>query len=222
MLIKDVHLAIKQKLNKLSTNYGQEVTALAINSAINQAQYHWLDIRLKQEELNDTIQRELQHLIQTKPLDFKIVSKDLFYEYSVELPEDYYHYSNLKVKISDCIHLYSFLVENSNINSYLSNDSTRPDNDWEQSLITFKDNKLYLYTESAIESATLDYYKKPAKVDLKTQYKHLDGSPTQDVDLEFEDSSAYEIIDLATLLLAGNINDPNRIQSQSNLVQTFS
>jgi len=228
MNIKTCHLYLTDKLNKLSSNFNQNLPFHSTVRAINEAMYYWLDERLKVEERDKTIQRELQFLIINKELS-PVLIEDKFNEY--DIPEDYYHPSLLTVdaRLDQCfICIHCNLIENANVSMLLNDEVTRPDYDWEQCFYTIRNNRIAIYKDSDITKNNYDldkivlyYYRKPINVNMASN--HLDelGILTTDVDLEFPESSSYEILDIAAKILAGNINDQGRFQYNSQLTQEY-
>ena len=225
MNIKLAYLYLTDKLNKLSSNFNQNLAYHVAVRAINEAQYYWLDERLKAEEVNKTVQRELQFLLQkVEPSLFAEESK--FNEYS--LPQDYYHPSLLDITVSldGCeLSVDNDFIENANVSTYLQDEMTRPDYAWEQIFSTFRDNKLAVYKDTTpgyeITKIVLHYYRRPVIVDMASGHVNVDGTLSQDIDLEFAESASYEILDIAAKILAGNINDQGRFQYNHQLTQEY-
>jgi hypothetical protein len=225
MDIQVAYLYLTDKLNKLSTNFNQNLPPHVAVRAINEAQYYWLDERLKVEEMNKTIQRELQFLlVKQEPVLF--ADDPLYTEYT--LPANYYHPSLLDVTVRtpDCtFNVENDFIENANVNTFLADEMTKPDYKWEQIFSTFRDNKLAIYKDTTpdytIDKVVFHYYRKPAQVDIASGHKNVDGLFAVDVDLEFPESSCYEILDIAAKIIAGSTNDQARVQYNHQLTQEY-
>ncbi len=218
MLITEVYSIILDKMNNLGSNFNQSVSANKAMVALDQAQYFWYDERLKVQEITKTVQRELQSFLVTKE-----VSGDVKKGYiTVELPDNYYHHSLVLLKPISCNNIFpSTLKEQSNIGVLLQTDTTKPSLLWEQSFCTIASNKLDIYLDFTPEWIKFSYYKKLTKPDLQTDYKHLDGNKTTNVDLEMENSSLFEIIEIACLILSGNFNDQFKVQFRDKLIKEY-
>jgi len=193
--------------------------------AINEAQYYWLDERLKLEEMNKTVQRELQFLIEKEePLLFESTTN--YNEY--HLPDNYYHPSLLEIEanLDGClVGIENDFIENANVSVYLHDEMTRPDYAWEQTFSTFRNNKLAVYKDTTpgydISKIVFHYYRRPVLVDMASSHVNVDGVLSTDIDLEFSESASYEILDIAAKILAGNINDRGRFQYNQSLSQEY-
>lgn len=218
MLITEVYSIILDKMNNLGSNFNQSISANKAMVALDQAQYFWYDERLKVQEITKTVQRELQSFLVTKE-----VSGDVKKGYiTVELPDNYYHHSLVLLKPISCNNIFpSTLKEQSNIGVLLQTDTTKPSLLWEQSFCTIASNKLDIYLDFTPEWIKFSYYKKLTKPDLQTDYKHLDGNKTTNVDLEMENSSLFEIIEIACLILSGNFNDQFKVQFRDKLIKEY-
>jgi hypothetical protein len=224
MKANECYLILLDKLNKLNTNFSQTLQPHNAVRAIREATYYWYDERLRLEEATKMRQQELQHLIVP---DYMLDVFETTLKYvSYKKPNDLYFISNIS-----CLGLYGtcksrlnvHLIENSNLEVILLDDSSRPDFSWEQTVYVLKEDKIFIYKDkptSGIGSAQIDYYRKPKEFDI-VGYKHFSGIQSTDSDLDFNDSSAYEILDLAASIIAGNINDAGRTQHNKLLYTEF-
>ena len=218
MLITEVYSIILDKMNNLGSNFNQSISANKAMVALNQAQYFWYDERLKVQEITKTVQRELQSFLVTKEV-IGDVKKGYI---TIELPDNYYHHSLVLLKPISCNNIFpSTLKEQSNIGVLLQTDTTKPSLLWEQSFCTIAANKLDIYLDFTPEWIKFSYYKKLTKPDIQTDYKHLDGNKTTNVDLEMENSSLFEIIEIACLILSGNFNDQFKVQFRDKLIKEY-
>lgn len=221
MTVQEVYLHYSDKLNKLTTNTEQWLTYPSFVRIINEAQYTWTEQRLKLEEVNKTRQNELQRLLKDIPLGSKTTNPNSVY-YS--LPDDYLRFSRLEVnaKKGSCERkLYTFLAEEGNLNVLLSDAMSNPSFEWEETLTTVKDNKLYIYTDTTftIESGIFTYYRKPKRIDI-AGYETLTGQSSNS-DPEWTNAEIYEIINLGVQIASGNTQDQFRYQTISQENQAF-
>ncbi len=220
MKIKEAYIELLDKCNKLSSNANTKLEVHVAIRAINEAQRYWYDIRLKKSESDLTVQRELQHLIKTKTLNLDTEQKD----YNVyTLPSDYYHINQLKVlaKKSNCEHyLDTFFTENANTQELFLNEQFTPDFEWQQTIASIKNDLILIYKKDFDITVELDYFKKLRQVDMKSNYVHIDGTASTDIDLEFEGSSADEILNIAAMLITGNTSN-SAYQIHMNNIKMF-
>lgn len=218
MVINEIYTVLLDKLNHLGSNFKQDIPAHKAMSALDQAQLFWYDERLKIVDSTKTVLGELQHLIGTKELTTEKYKGYI----STNLPEDYYQFSNLLLYKDSCDLVFSSdLIEYGNLGAYLETDTTRPSLIWEQSFCTIHNNVLDIYVDFIPDKAKLAYFKKLISPDMETGYTHLDGSPTENITLNFEGSSLYEIIEIAAMILAGNFNDTTKLQIRDKLIKEY-
>ncbi len=213
MRLLEGYLYVLQKLNKLTTNSNQKIAKYHFVQSFNRAQYTWLDFKLRQEEANETIQRQLRQLL-TQGENLKLKSKkDIYSLY--ELPLNYYHTSNIigysngcKVDISE--------VEEGNAASLWFNDMSAPSLEFEQSFASFESKYLKVYKKNfEFTKVNLTYYRRPNKVDLASGFINADGNESKNIDTEWEDSNLYEILDIVVKDISLDIMDAGRFQLMS-------
>jgi hypothetical protein len=213
-------LILKDKLNKLNTNFSADLQHHTAVRVINESISYWYDERLRLEDATKVRQREIQHLIKSEILS--VIENTVLYN-AYNLPFDFLQVSLINTEVSNAcsLNLVTFLIENSNVGIYLNDEMSKPDYDWEQTFATLRNNKLVIYKDT-LENliVTLHYYKKVNKFDI-VGYTHLDNTLSTNVDLEFEGSSAYEILDIAAKIIAGNINDIGRTQHNQALSSEY-
>lgn len=186
-------------------------------AAINKAQLHWAEARARVSERDGIIVDELQILLEE--LDKQGVKKGSGFRtrYEVKLPDNYFHLVRAD-STTTCGPLFIRRVEEGNINALLEDAYTRPSMEWEEALGTLFDGHLRVYTGGfSIGNVEVKYYRLPQPVDIEGYTK--DGTASVNVDLEFNGSSAQEIIDLAALISSSDVNDQARWQSLSQLIQ---
>ena len=98
---------------------------------------------------------------------------------------------------------------------------SNPSFEWEETLTTVKDNKLYIYTDTTftIESGIFTYYRKPKRIDI-AGYETLTGQSSNS-DPEWTNAEIYEIINLGVQIASGNTQDQFRYQTISQENQAF-
>lgn len=218
MDIKKVYRALIFKLNKLGTNANQNISYPQFVYLINQAQLTWAEDRMKLVERTGVIQEELRQLLQV----FKPASVSHTAEHtSFILPADYFHYARLSADVKGCSSkVYGKRVEEGNISALLTDAFTRPASAWEECLVTLFKNSLRVYTDALLENIELSYYRYPVQVDIEG-YTKEDGTPSSNVDLEFDEADAYEIIDFAAMLAASDIGDGTRFQEKAQQTNRY-
>lgn len=194
---------VQNRLNRLSTNYGDNIPKYQFVEAFNAAQLHWCEDRFKIDQTNITRKDEIQRLIVDTNIK-QLVSKDNYYE--LDLPEDYLHYIR-SISLTPCP-VYNFLKKEGDINRLLLDEFWKPSLEWQETICTIKDSKLRIYVDNfTIESVNLIYYRFPIPINLSTGYNDVNGTATFNQDPEFKGSSLLEILNLTCQLISGDTSD---------------
>lgn len=214
MDINQVYRETEFRLNKLASNSGQRVPLPQFVAAINKSQLQWAEARARISERDGIVTDELRPILAP---DYVKQGVHKTNRYDIGLPEDYFHLVRAS-STTDCGPLYIRRTEEGNINSMLQDPYAKPSKEWEEALGTLAGDTLRAYTgDFKIGPVTITYYRNPRPVDIKGYIK--DGVPSTDIDLEFDGASAYEIIDMACLILASDTGDKERFQTLSQIVQ---
>ena len=210
MTIKECYLYVLDRLNNNTTNSNQEITGHSFIRTMRAATYLWVDQRITNQEVTAKVQQELQRLVVTKKLTGQ--KKDGFYRFV--LPSNFYHRINFRVAATSTVHncesmLEGVLVESANLASYLNGDDTRPNFEFEQTIVTIEGDHINVYyRDFTVDHLLLTYYRKPVSVNMATGFHDENNIPTVDVNPEFDDSDVYEILNLTALMIAGDTSSP--------------
>ena len=217
MILLEGYSYVLQKLNKLATNTNQKIPKYVFVQSFNKAQYTWLDLKLRIEESNKTTQRETYQLLVTND---KLTLKESADKYNFyELPEDYYHASNITGSVNGCL-VDIQIIEEGNSKSLWFDDVSTPSLEFEQSFASFENKYLKVYKKDfEYSEVSLTYYRKPIKVDLESGFKNLDNSVSKNIDTEWENSNLYEILDIVVRDLASDIADNSRYKTISQIIK---
>lgn len=209
MTIAECFFTVKERLNKLSSNSKQNIEPYSFVYAFNKAQAHWVEDRIKVEEANKVRTQEIQQLLKTSTLNC--------INSLIDFPTDFLHIERVTPNASknQCFKaLYStHLVEEGNLPELITNDSTKPSFEWEETFYTLQDNKIKIYsTDFDIKTAEVVYYRRPIQVDI-VGYEKLDKTLSTSIDPEFNDASLQEILDITVAVLSADIADQFRYQT---------
>lgn len=216
-----VLIKVKQRLNKIDSSDYDNIEAWQIREAFNKAQLEW--VRRQIHGNNKTQEGDEETKMRVDDLQIiltptKLKSKDHLEYYETEdIPKDYLYFKRLTPMVSkgECKGkaINSYLREEANVDSYLTDWAFIPSFDFEETFHTMLNNKFRVYTglDFKIKEIKLIYYRKPREIDFGN-CQHLDGSPGRDVDPEFKDDVVELIIDDAVSILAGDMESPNQFQ----------
>lgn len=215
MTVKEAYLYFTNAVNKLSSNSGLNIPKAVFVSTFNAVQTQWVEDRVKMNELNKIRMDEIQQLMVSTKLNVK---KEEQY-YTIDLPENYYHYLRSYSYVGDCT-IDNWLVREGDINVLLNDEFWKPSLEWGETICTLGGNKLKVYYDDfAIKNVNLIYYRYPVAINMADGYLDTNGQPTVDVDPEFLGSSVIEILNLTAQLTAGEIGDNERYTVFTNRTQ---
>jgi hypothetical protein len=209
MTVLECYQYIQNRLNKLSTNAGDNIEKFQFVEAFNACQLIWAEDRFKMDEVNTVRIDELQILLKTVDLiPIKVENKNY---YEIALPTDYFHYKR-SVSNTPC-QITNWLKKEGDINQLLNDEFWKPSIEWGETICTIVGKKLRIYVDNfSISNLELLYYRYPTQINMKTAYPDANNDPTVDIDPEFQVSSLIEILNYTCLLLSGDTADQLNIQ----------
>lgn len=227
-----IQLKIKQRLNKLDSADYDNIDCWKIVEAFNKGMVSWCRRNLHGTNLKNTGDEQskrriddLQILLKEEPIT--LTKKELYYESTLPLPDDYFEWKRVSAKADNgCCDkkrkLLIYLVEEGNIDELLRDAHKKPDYKWGETFCTLKSNKILIYTndEFSVENAKLSYYRQPVRIEIAgcvdpyTQQLSL-----VDIECEFKDDIVELFVDEAAKILAGDIESFNQQQISSSQVE---
>ena len=195
MIYEWIYTRVKDKLNKWSSNSGQNVPERVFIDTFNEAYLHWYNRLIKIKDKNQDIQESLQTFLREECIKPKKGKLSLL----IDLPEDYFYYSRVYGNCTngECEHeVYANPREESNVNRLLKDGFHKPSFVWQDTFFTLGKDQIRFYTDNFnCDDIVLVYYKCPTLL-IKDGKIEIDK-----VDLE-------EVIDLTVQILSGDIQDP--------------
>ncbi len=228
MQVQTVILKIKLRLNKSDSQDYDLFEDFQLTEAYNKAQSDWVRRQLVGTNILHQGDEESEHriddlniLLKTRKLTMS--KANLYYE-SNSLPwltsDEYMAFKRLEVyATSDCCKdprmMIIYLVEESNIPNYLTDDNKKPSFEWGETIGTMVGRKVRIYTnnEFDVSSTSLMYYRQPRKIQIAGVSDPYTGLiSAADVIPEFKDDVVETIIDDAAAILAKDIENYNMAQ----------
>lgn len=210
-----LQIKIKERLNKLASYDYDNIECWQVVEAFNKAQIEWARREVYNGETTKESLDNIQPLLKEVPI--KGSNKELYYE-TVKFPQDYLAFKKVIVRGSNnnCnnITFKTYLVEEQNIEHYLSDPLTKPSFPWRETIITLVGNKARVYTngEFTIDNARLGYYRNPIPIQIAGCTNDRGYITSKDVECEFKDSIAELLVDECVAILAGDIESWNQHQ----------
>lgn len=203
LTVNECYLYAQDRLNKLSTNAGDNISKYSFVLAFNAVQYQWCEDRAKLEETNTIRKDEIKQLLEYtsgKP----VFIKDNYYEF--KLPTNYFHHVR-STSVVEC-EIANRLVKEGNINTLVHNENWKPSIEWGETLCTLIGDSLRIYVDNfSISNVNLVYYRYPQKINLNDGHSDINGITTEDIDPEFKGASLIEILNETCQLLAASTAD---------------
>jgi len=222
------NLRIENALNKLSTGANQNIASWKKQEAVNKAvldlcrrQIHGANQFREGKEASVVRVDDLQVLLKVQKLSGS--DKGLFF-LSSKLPTDYFGYSRVTPICSKdtCtnIRIPSILIEDSNVDVYLTDGEKQPSFDFEQSFHTLAGGRVRMYhnKDFIVNELELSYYKLPQYIEFPNTPLPT-GGVGKDMEWEFKEDFCHLIIEEAISILAANIQDANTLQVASQKVE---
>lgn len=230
---------IDQRLNKLSTNFHQEIPIEDKLISLNESQLKLIKIKVDQNNVYklglDAFKKryqDLQFLIENQedhPLDCVLGDKYLnkyivpvgsltpnmmFYIDSYILADK----GHCKDRVISCN---PDLIKHADIQLLLRNNNFKPSFEFQETIVDISSDELHVYTDGTFspKKLYLSYIRYPKEID-KAGYIKLDGSASVDQDCELEDYLKDELLDLAVEKLAMYTENISAVQSAQNSKQT--
>jgi hypothetical protein len=212
---------IKQRLNKKDSKDFDNIDCLAITEAFNKYQLQWTLAAIRQGESSKEIVEELAPMLKKK--EMKGTNLKTYFE-SESLPSDFLSVSKIIVKATkeNCptpATIRVTLVEPSNTDDYARDWVTAPSFEWRESYFTIEGDKIKVHTENdfTVTGIELHYYKYPREITL-IGCEDEQGQPTSDTESEYGDRVIEKLIDGASSIIAGDIENFNQVQINSQRV----
>lgn len=209
---------IVYRLNKSATADFSNIDKDPASEAINKALSDWIrrtvhGINIPREGSEESRMRidDLQPLL-SPPKKIAMTDKGVYSE--GDIPKDYRYFNRLFfTHKDDCgsLDIGSDIVEDSNVNVYLTSDGKRPSLDFEQCfhIISGKKFKIYHNKEFEFSESTLSYYKNPKKYNANKP----------DEVFELKDDVMELVIDEAAKIIAGDTTDQFQYQRNGTSVE---
>ncbi len=205
---------IDTALNKLDSRDYSWINNWHKEAALNKAQNDWFrrqvhgsNLMLEGDEESRQRVDDLQHLLKERKLTFSKADK---YYRSEKLPEDYRYFKRVNATVlnSNCeINIKSTLVEEANVDEYLTDYMFQPSLDFEETFHTICDNTIHLYhnEDFEIEKMVLKYYRNPKEIRIPEPEEYKEELLEEK--WEWKDDTAELIIDEAIKNIAGSLED---------------
>lgn len=212
---------LDMKLNKLATNEHQSISDANKILALNEAQLKLLKYKAESFDSIKSIYKDLQILV--LPNEELTVTKtnDVYNSYYANLDnltkEFYLILEGMTLCSKEgCTNRSVYIprvVKHGDVYTWLKNTNTEPSFEYQETIATISDGKLYIYTDGTFEVNKLyiTYVRYPQKINI-AGYIDFDGTPSFDQDCELYDELEDELLNLAVLELAINTENVPLVQ----------
>lgn len=237
MVIRGMHYDAKQKLNKIDSQQYRNLRVPELDWKINEAYEIFVKSiaqpRIKNHLGFETSQRSIDDIRTIVVDDYSITPSKLDeYTYSVEIPKDYMFYVSAKAVIGKegCTDRIATCIPRQHDDKHELSPFDNSSFEWKEVNIRFYKDGIKVFSDGTftIKKIRLDYIRKHAYIHnaqdfLPTSsYTLPDGTVlTGTQDCELPDHTHREIIDIAVLIITGDIQsgDYQLKQAKTNLNQ---
>lgn len=208
MEIKKVYLKFTDRINKLSSNQGAHIGGLRqFVDTFNEATYSLISEYLRIDSMTDEI-REFLAVIRTSD-EITGFERGRFFLFS--LPDNFEHLDNFYVSAQKggCTHdLYVWPVASGEESIRYVDELTCPDFEFQETFYTQIGSDLRVYVKDFILlKMYLTYYRRPNLVNIEG-FLMEDGSPSFNVDPEWDGRNLEKILDRAARIHLRNTTNP--------------
>ena len=233
MNVRAMHYDIKLKLNKIDSNQNRIFRIPEIDMVLNEACNTFIksvaEPRIAPQLGFETSQRTIDDIrtlvINNKELIPVRISNT---EYYVELPDNYMFYisSYVDLKRGNCSSRESRCILRQHDDMFKESPFDKSSYEWKEVNITFYEKGIKIHTDGTfeIEKLKLNYIRKHAYIHNaqdflpNREYKDFYGNIlTGSQDCELPEHTHNEIVDIAVLILAGNLGLPEYQFKQAKL-----
>jgi hypothetical protein len=216
MKIEEAYLRFVNQVNRNLTNNNINVDKPRFILLFNDISNRYLSWIL--EKRNEDVIRYVAPLLVLDKALVKVATEQRHEDF--ELPKDYFDLSNLTVFASskNCglVQLKTWEIKNEDLEEKYYDEFNSPSVEWAETFYTTASNKIAVYKKDfSIDKANLSYYRYPKQVDI-SGYIHMDGSPSQSIDPEFDDKVVNKILIAMSKEFAAINEDTQRYQVDSN------
>ena len=212
MNIQEAYINFLTIVNRNLTNNNADVDEARFIISFNSTQVKYLEWILNKR--NEDQIRYASTLLKDSNLKLKdkLDNKNLY-----SLPEDYFDFSNLRVKAGDkkCkdVDLHTFEVKTEDLQELLNDKFNEPSLKYRETFYHLSGKEsLSVYKKGfEVSDVILSYYKYPDKVDIEG-YIHIDGTKSKNIDPVWDSKATYRILTAMAKQYAANINDPNKYE----------
>ena len=221
MKSREVYKRYLLKINKNDTNEGINILPSLFVLMFNSEAQRWLGQKLTDDGDNIKLDH-LDTLLETDVELSEIKAGIGWKEY--QLPKDFYRHSSSYAIASkgNCtgVTVYYFEKKALGLSAILADDFNKAHFDYEEGPMIITQNRIKAYTgDFEIEKFLASYYRVPVAIDI-AGYKHIDGTPSTDVDCELDDHSVDEVLNRLTLEIVREYENSEAFQYAKERIAT--
>lgn len=227
-----LQIKIKQRINKLASSDYDNIQCWQISEAFNNATLKWIRQQLigynlykSGDEGSKNLIDDLQVLISNVNLTFNTLPD---YVETIVIPSNFLYFKRLEVyaKTDNCStprRMIAYQAQQADVAVLLEDDLSGPSFEWGETFFVIGGNRLRIYTKGkfTVTGVTLIYYRRPLDIKIKDCVNPSTGVvETVNVNSEFKDDIAEILADYAATILAGDIEQVNQYQINSEKVKS--
>lgn len=157
MIISKMHWLFKERFNRSSSNFYPDYAPMQIDQFINDA----VEILLQKHASREDKQLFFDMLSPLLIKDTITGSEGL---YNLQKLKEPYFYTKRIIANTDCGPMKVIIEGHGRLNDILLDAFQKPSNKWRRVIGVFEGSNVRIFSESTVESLTIDYYKYPKQV----------------------------------------------------------
>lgn len=215
-LYYELHLLVNKSNSQSNVNIEKPHFVQLFNREYSKWLYEVLNNKNKDNSVND-----LQELLITEVLLDISEKKEQYNTYL--LPISFFNYSESKIEaVKDkCTKkLYAYNIHPKEINVYLQDEFSKPSFEWEETIVSISNNKLYIYKNNfEINKCYLSYYKDVDNLELEGYIK-LNGEHSKNIDINLSDVYKRQVLDRVAKELTREFENVQAFQLSQERLQS--
>lgn len=196
MTTKELYYELHLLVNKNNTRQNINIEKPHFVQLFNREYDRWLYEVLNKKNRDDSV-NDIQELLITEHPILPLEIREHYVAYT--LPTNFFNFSEAKIKASkNNVEklMYVYNIHPKEVNVYMQDEFSKPSFDWEETICSISDNKLFVYKEPDVEitHCYVSYYKDTEPIDLKG-YVKLDGSVSTTINSKLSNIYLRQILD---------------------------
>lgn len=212
MTVQELYYELHLLVNKNNEDVKINIEKLHFVTIFNRELDKWLNETLLLDDSSLKISYLQELLISNINLEVSEIQKEFT---SYILPNDLFNIASVNGKCKNFTcekNVFAYEINPKEKNVFLQDEYSKPSFEWEESIFTISQNKLYFYkNEFDIIGCQISYYSNDFKIDIEG-YVNLENNVSENKDCVLSDYLQREILNRVALEISRQFEDVNKFQ----------